>query len=141
MAEKIVPITDPNNAAEIHRWLNKRFPPYKSDKNMDDIRYRVEFRWDVPLKHDEAGTYEVIGSIWEWQKEVWKKYTLGTKEWGDEQSFFHRWSYTSSTEESPGTLTWTIESDLNEAISEVMGHATMHLLTTKNFQIHFITLY
>lgn len=134
-------IIDPNQAQQIFGIFNREFPAWKSDKNFDDIRYRVEFRWQVPLVHEGVGVDEIIISIYEWQKAVWKKYTLGTKEWGDEQAFFHRWSYTNVTEESPGTIAWNIESDMNEAISEVMGAATMYLLTTKNFTINFTTLY
>ncbi len=134
-------ITDPQDSKDVFRWFNEKFPAWKSDKNFDDIRYRVEFRWQFPLNHFSAEIDDVISSIWEWQKMVWKKYTLGTEEWGNEQSFFHRWSYTNPTEESPGTMTWTIESDMNEAISEVMGGATMYLSTSKDFQMHFTTLY
>jgi len=132
-------VKDPNNGPEIYSWFAKRFPNWTPTKN-DDIRYRVTFHWPLPFEHSggldiDAG--QVLESIFEWAKGVWKKYCLGD-EYGDEQAFFHNWGYSSA---DGGSFSFAICSDLNEALAEVMGNAIMQLLTTKGFTITFRTLY
>lgn len=128
---------DLNDPQQVFGVLNQRFPKWLSNEQ-DAIRFRAEFRWPVPFNRPDAGADEVINSIYEWQKKVWKDHTLGTEEWGDEQSFFHRWGYTNQTEESSGTIAWTIESNMPEAIAEVMGNSPMYILTVPNFHMKFI---
>lgn len=130
------PIKNPNSAVEVYSWFVKRFPNWTPTKT-DDIRYRVMFHWPMPFEHQEVPAGEVVESIFEWAKEVWKKYTLG-EEFGDEQTFFHNWGYSSG---DGGSFSFMIASDMNEAISEVMGNAVMHLLTPKGFKISFHTIY
>lgn len=130
-------IRDIDNPADCYSWFRKHFPDWTPDK-IDDIRYRVNFRWPFPLDHqDVTDKGEILGSIWEWQKMVWKKYTL-SEDLDYAAAFFHTWGLSTS---NGGWLSLTLQSDMNEAISEVMGQATMHLLTVKGFTIRFDTLY